>query len=100
MLPVLEMKSKLIFLETITQLKEERGPKGFVADNGLNMSTYRDAVVTKGTCVIVCKEGGYIAVVSGPCADTTRALCPATVSVLQQKSFKMGSSLEKSQRDD
>lgn len=94
------MKSKFIFLETVTQLKKERGPKGFVADNGLNMSTYRDDVVTKGTGVIVCKEGGYTAVLSGPCADTTGALCPAMVSALQQKSCKMGSSLEKSQRDD
>lgn len=82
MLPVLEMKSKLTFLEIVTQKKRKKGPKGFVADNCLSMSVYGAAVATEETGVIVRKERGYIAVVSGTCADTTGALCPATVSTL------------------
>lgn len=64
------------------------------------MSAYGAAVATSGTGVMVRKEGGYIAVLSGACADTAGALCPATVSARQQKSCRIGSSLEKSQRDD
>lgn len=46
------------------------------------MSVYGAAVATEGTGVIVPKERGYFAVVSGTCADTTGALRPATVSTL------------------
>lgn len=81
-------------------IKKKKGPKGFVADNRLNMSAYGAVVVTKGTGVIVRREGAYVALISGACAYTAGALCPATVSALQQKSCKIGSSLEKSQRDD
>lgn len=62
--------------------KRKKGPKGFVADNCLSMSVYGAAVATEETGVIVRKERGYIAVLSGTCADTTGALCPATVSTL------------------
>lgn len=56
----------------------------------MHTSACAAAGVTKGAGVIVCKEGGYnaVVVVSGACAAATRALCPATESALQQKSCK------------
>lgn len=80
--------------------RKKKGPKGFVGENQLKMSACGAAVVTEGTGAIVRKEGPCVPVVSGACADTAAALGPATVSALQQKSCKIGSSLEKSQRDD
>lgn len=84
------MKSKLMFLGNNDSVEKRKGPKGFVAGNGMHTSACGAAGVTKGTGVTVWKEGGYdaVVVVSGVCAAATRALCPVTESALQQKSCK------------
>lgn len=59
--------------------------------------------MTKGADVVVHKKGHCAAFVSGVCAGSAGAPCPAVLSAPHQKklqNWKMGSSLEKSQRDD
>lgn len=79
------------------------GPKGVGAESQLSGSTCRTAAVTKGADVVVHEKGHCAAFVSGVCAGSAGAPCPAVLSAPHQKklqNWKMGSSLEKSQIDD
>lgn len=81
--------------DSIKNNNMKKGPRGIVADYRLNGSACEAAVVTKD--MVVSRKGHGVTFLSGTCAGVAGALCPA---LWQKKSCRIGSSLEKSQRDE
>lgn len=69
---------------------KKNGPKGIEADNQLSRSACRTAAVTKGADVAVHEKVHCAAFVTGVCADSAGAPCPAMLSAPHQKSCKIG----------